>query len=456
MLINWLLSNTPLLYLVQSLWRDEVFSIMVAQRPIIEYFTKLSFEPPLYYIFLHLWIRLFGTGEIAARSLSLTGVVLSAILLIKWSETLFKRSAISVILPILYIFNPMILYYAFEVRTYGWYIFFALLSIYSYISRRYRLLIFANICGFYTHAFFIFIPFVQSIHWFILGVLKHRKVSFSQLSRLTANTFVRAMTLTFVGMLPWLMRIIVLSGKLKDSWYFPVDIHLVKSVLGNMFISYEGTPWYGWMYTAYLSLFLLIVFAVAWIRKSNRHIVGYFLLNVFIPLSIIIGISLFKPMFVNRYLIFVTISEVFLIAYALSTIRNTRIQLSVAAIFILSCIAFNIWYPPKHAKFPWRDVIQEANGMRQSHDVIYASNSLHFFETLYYAKNKNGVYLYNPTGAQFPWYIGDAVFSAKYFAYDIPTYPSRAIIVDSKGQITIRYKTYLNTGSTVNVSVKKN
>ena len=88
-MLNFLLNHSPLLYFTQSFWRDEVFSVLVAQQPISSYFTKLSFEPPLYYLLLHGWIKLWGTSEIAARSLSLVGLMLATIVVIHWAEKLF-------------------------------------------------------------------------------------------------------------------------------------------------------------------------------------------------------------------------------------------------------------------------------------------------------------------------------------------------------------------------------
>ncbi|MFZ5845548.1 MAG: hypothetical protein ACOY0S_03720, partial [Patescibacteria group bacterium] len=118
-MMQWLLTHTPLLYLTQSLWRDEAFSILTAQKPLGEIVGKLGLEPPLYYVLLHFWLKLFGTSEIASRSLSLVGLGLTTFIVIVWAEKLFKKHWLTWFLPLFFFFNPMLLYYGFEVRSYA-------------------------------------------------------------------------------------------------------------------------------------------------------------------------------------------------------------------------------------------------------------------------------------------------------------------------------------------------
>jgi len=61
------------MFLVQSFWRDEAFSYLLAKKSILEIITLTvrDFSPPLYYFLLHFWINAFGKSEVALRSLSL-------------------------------------------------------------------------------------------------------------------------------------------------------------------------------------------------------------------------------------------------------------------------------------------------------------------------------------------------------------------------------------------------
>ncbi len=436
-MLNWLLTHTPLLYFTQSLWRDEAFSILAAERPISFFFTRLTFEPPVYYILLHFWMKIFGSSEIATRSLSFLAFVIATLVVIKWSEKLFKKHFLSWLLPFLFFFNPMLLYYAFEVRAYAWYVLFAVLSMYTYLEKKWLWYILTTTLGFYTHTYFIFVPLVEAIHWFIT---RNFKMETSKLKFFLREPVVRSLLAVGLLISPWIIKIVTEFGRLKSSWYYPVNFSLVKSVLGNMFLGYEGTPWYLWRYTAYLSLVLLALFLFALRPKTTRRRNILFFLMVVIPLTLVIGISFIKPLFVNRYLIPVTIAEIFLLAFAIETMRPKVFQTLFAIFCFLFIVSFNVWYPKEHTKLNIRSTIMEVNMLRDSDDVVFADSPLIFFETIYYSNDRKKVFLYNPSGSPFPWYVGDAIVSPSQITGDLPSYPIRAFVIHQDGRYDIAYR----------------
>jgi len=436
-MFNWILNHSPLLYFTQSLWRDEAFSILVAQKPLSFILQNLTFEPPVYYLLLHYWIRVFGTSEIAARSLSLLGFTLATVVVISWSEKLFNKHWLSWVTPLLFFTNPMLLYYAFEIRTYGWYIFFIVLSLYAYSQSKWRLWVVASVLGFYTHTYFLFFFIAQSLHWIVL----HRRKLLKPLT-LLHDPMIASSILIVSSMLPWLIRVMKETAVLTNSWYFPVNFNLVKSVLGNMYLGYEGTPWHLWGFTANVSLFLLISFFLAVSKKKTRARNTFFLFCVILPLAIVIGVSFFKPLFVNRYLIGVTVAEVFLVALAIESINNHLLQKLGAWCLVLGALAFNVWYPSQHTKLNIRATIQEINALKGKDDVILAQSPLIFFETIYYADKGSHVFLYNPQNSPFPWYVGGVLVSNNQMAADLPVYPTRAFLVAEDGSFTVTYRIY--------------
>lgn len=424
--MQWLLTSTPLLYLTQSIWRDEAFSLLVAARPISFFFGKLTFEPPVYYMLLHFWIKLFGNGEIAARSLSLLAFSLATVVVINWAEKLFKKHFLSWVLPILFFLNPMLLYYAFEVRTYGWYILFTVLSMYNFFFKRWKWYTITTVLGFYTHTYFIFVPAVQALY----GLLTKKLTPKMKRSFIWTGVFIA----------PWLVKVALEASHLKSSWYYPVDLHLVTSVLGNLFLGYEGTPWFLWRLTRWLSLILFALFLFSLRPKETRARNLLFFLTAMIPLALVIGISFIKPLFVNRYLIPVTIAEVFLLAFAIEAIQSKIFQKIAAFLLVSFLILFNAWYPNKHPKLPIRETIAEINMLLDRDDVILAGSPLIFFESIYYSRDPSRVFLYNPLGSPFPWYVGDAIVSPKQITRELPPYPIRAFLVFEDGTFEITYK----------------
>lgn len=438
---QFLLTHTPLLYLTQSVWRDEAFSLLLAERSPLYFIPRLTFEPPFYYLLLHVWVQLFGNGEILARVLSLIGFILANVVVIFWGERLFKNHWLSWFLPVFFFFNPQLLYYAFEIRAYGWYMFFAVASMYTYMEKRWALYIVSTALGIYTHTYMVIVPAMQVLHY----VLTNKRTLFS-LARLKHDMFVRSLGIITLLVMPWIAKIAIDIPRLKQSWYFPVDLQLVTSAVGNIFLGYEGTPPNFWGTTALLSLLLTGVSIVALRSRSTRGRNGFFFLLAFVPLATILAISLVKPLFVNRYLLPATIAQVFLVVLALETIRNATLQKAAATIALVGVIGFNIWYPSRHAKNDIRTTVQQINALASEEDVILTDSPLILFETVYYSKSPSRVFWYNPQNTPFPWYIGDIVFSpAHMMRNDLPPYPTRAFLVHSDMTFSMTYNTSVST-----------
>jgi hypothetical protein len=66
------------------LWLDESLTVEIARRPVGGLLAALRHDgsPPLYYLLLHVWIKVFGDGDVAVRALS--GVLSLATLPLAW------------------------------------------------------------------------------------------------------------------------------------------------------------------------------------------------------------------------------------------------------------------------------------------------------------------------------------------------------------------------------------
>src|SRR3954471_20661140 len=55
-----------------DLWADEVLSVNIAKLPLdrIPHALRHDGAPPLYYLLLHVWMRVFGSGTTAVLALS--------------------------------------------------------------------------------------------------------------------------------------------------------------------------------------------------------------------------------------------------------------------------------------------------------------------------------------------------------------------------------------------------
>jgi mannosyltransferase len=101
-------------------WIDEGLSVGIADRPLSHIPTALHEDgsPPVYYMLLHFWIRLFGTGEAQVRALSLL-CALIIIPLAWWAgRTLFGPRA-GWFAAVLAALDPFLTQYAQEARMYA-------------------------------------------------------------------------------------------------------------------------------------------------------------------------------------------------------------------------------------------------------------------------------------------------------------------------------------------------
>jgi len=134
--------------LTQSYWRDEAFSVLLASRKLEEIFglvVKFDHTPPLFYYLQHGWIGLFGSGEIATRSLSVLFYGLIIYFVYQLSRS--RLAALAVFL------NPFLWQYALEARHYSAFTAMVLAGIYFYQAKKFSLSNFCWAAALWTHNF---------------------------------------------------------------------------------------------------------------------------------------------------------------------------------------------------------------------------------------------------------------------------------------------------------------
>lgn len=103
-----------------ALWLDEALTVDIARLPLhdLPSYLKRDGAPPLYYVLLHFWMKPFGDGDLAVRSLS--GVLSVLTLPVVWvvGRRLGGRTVGWVSLAVL-ASAPFAVYYATEARMYS-------------------------------------------------------------------------------------------------------------------------------------------------------------------------------------------------------------------------------------------------------------------------------------------------------------------------------------------------
>ena len=124
------------LYLIrsQSLWADEMSSLVTAVKPVPRLLYDISNEihPPLYHLTLKVWVYLFGTGEAGIRSLSaLCGIILVGLTYALGSRLLgWKFGLLAAGLSAI---APFQIYYSQEARMYMPLAMLGALAVYAFV-----------------------------------------------------------------------------------------------------------------------------------------------------------------------------------------------------------------------------------------------------------------------------------------------------------------------------------
>ncbi len=117
-----------------SLWLDEALSVGIASHGVTEIPAVLvqDASPPLYYLLLHVWMAVFGTSEVAVRSLSLVFAVAMVPVAFWAGRSLFGRR-VGWLAAALAATSPYLNTYAQEARMYTLVALLALVSITAFL-----------------------------------------------------------------------------------------------------------------------------------------------------------------------------------------------------------------------------------------------------------------------------------------------------------------------------------
>jgi mannosyltransferase len=108
------------LYTRSEMWLDEALSVNVARLPLGDLHEALKHDgaPPLYYLLLHVWTGVFGTGNVAARSLS--GLCMAGAVAATWfAARRFAGTTVAWTAVVIMALNPYSIRYATEARMYA-------------------------------------------------------------------------------------------------------------------------------------------------------------------------------------------------------------------------------------------------------------------------------------------------------------------------------------------------
>lgn len=431
-MIEFLFTKTPLAYFVASFWRDEAFSYLMARLPLstLLWSTAKDANPPFYYVLLKLWMDIFGTSEIAIRSLSLVFFWATLYVVFLIMNEIYKiNTKKSLYYLLFFILNPLLHYYAFEARMYSMMAFMATLLFYALMKKKYKLYAYAALAALFTHYFLIIVIAFQSVFILLTSLKTERKHFFLPLVK------------ACLWYIPWVIVLVFAHPPVGTSfWLGPPQIKDILLLPAIILIGYEKDAWTIAPFLFFFSLFsgAILIFGSLhhFFLKKKQQLFLFLGWSLGIPLVIFI-FSFIKPMFLPRYLIFTTIGLSLLLVSCFEHIGNRWVRSVLTVIFIVFLVFYTSIQAVIRTKAPLKKEFLKIQNEMKNTDVIYVTHEYDFHPAEYYFSTQK-VYLYKKTYAEIPWFVGKVLMDKRSFKDTLPQYPVRAFIINHDGTYTIQ------------------
>ena len=331
----------------KSLWLDEAFSIWMAGHgpaEMLGWLVRIDQHPPLYYLLLSGWMRLFGDGQGTVRALSALFSTSTIPILYALTRRLTHDRVTSLLAALLLALSPFHVRFAQETRMYALltltaagaiYFAVALLQVgkgpdiqprdwwtpshwraHSAMGYAWGLAL-AQAATMLTHnTATIFFPLALNLPVLGVWLVRRRSGRASSMPRVNRPHFladwlqVQAVALLLWS--PWAVAFLRQALAVdREFWIPPVDAARITGALTTL--SFAHLPW--WMPSApWMILGLALAGAGLW-RLRHRGAWAVLLLSLWLtPLAGELLVSLRRPIFYDRTLIWTTLAWFVLVA----------------------------------------------------------------------------------------------------------------------------------------------
>ncbi len=287
----------------KPIWIDEGYSIYTSSydfKFIVES-LKIDTGPPLYYILLFLWMKVFGISEIAVRSLSVSFYLLSVVAVYYAALTIYKNKNIGLISCILYSLSPLAFGQGQNARMYS---LLSLLAVFSMIlffklffddsltKKSLFFYILVNSLGTFTH------------YWYVFSLFSHFVIYWIFSNRKTWKTFLVSMVFSVLPFLLLWTKIAI--GQMKDQrgkidWMMPPNLYTLLNTVIN-FYSYKENLEEGILFYILIIAMVLIDINKDKIKlRAMSELKEFFLQKLNIILILFVSLSLLAPFFISQF-----------------------------------------------------------------------------------------------------------------------------------------------------------
>lgn len=329
----------------ESLWLDEATTVVVARQSLSHILSQTAADvhPPLYYLLMHLWLRL-GDGEAALRAFSVLVGLLTVPLLYGLTRDLFDRR-VGLLAALLLALSPLHIAYSQEARMYvlaalivcgaswvlariaaqrevtrGWFLGYALLLA----------------LAFYTHYITLFTPLFHAIY---VGHVAVRR----RLSRRQIVGWLAGLAGAVVLFLPWLPTFFRQTFQGGGGWIALVAGKPTLASLADTAMEFTvglagTTPLWLGQVGLVLGLGVTLMALASQPQRlpsTTPSPLVFALLYAWGTLAMVWLVSQVRPVFLTRYLLVFLPGFLLLLARGLDALPRDWLRISVLAALLL-------------------------------------------------------------------------------------------------------------------------
>lgn len=401
-----------------SIWFDEAFSAYIIRFNFLEIwqFTAVDVHPPLYYWLLKLWSLLFGTTDVALRSMSVlfAGVAIVFGYLLIHRKFGRKTAMYGLVAMVL---SPVIIRYSQEMRMYTLVLALALAATYVLqlaVERGQRKLwvIYGVLIslGMWTH---YFAAIVWLAHWAWRAIMvaketrgrsKKFRTAFFTKDWLIAHAVAIGLYITWLPYLVKQLSIVQAFG----YWIPPVSPVTLTNFFTNsvLYRNQDGlTPWLtlGFVVLMALSIWLSIRGFKA-LKKPQRATYMLLLTLAFVPPLLLVLTSMppLQSSFIDRYLVTSSVVVSILLGFVMwfSTQHKKKIVMIAAHVLIIGASIIGIdsvYHYGNHNKINnessgAKQVMQQITATPTSGEPVIADSMWVYYDTVFYESDAHSVW----------------------------------------------------------------
>ncbi|MFH1459354.1 MAG: glycosyltransferase family 39 protein [Candidatus Omnitrophota bacterium] len=375
-----------------NFWYDEVYSALISKN------FLYNWNPPVYFIILHYWIKLFGVSEFALRFPSLVFSVVSIPCLFFLGKKIFNRR-VGLYASLVMCLSSFHLWYAQEARPYSLSALLSILSTYFL----YRFLTEGKTKLGFIYILFFILGLYSDITYYYLFLLSTQLLAAVIFIR--KNIYLKLFLFSCLIFLVFFLRLEHFISKflyVKAGFWVPApSLKSLIFTIENFNLGYNVSIWVYW----FLDLIILIILTLGFLslrqKKVEKRNFIFVAILFLLPFALVFWFSkIFFPVYLDRGFIIFSPYYYLLLGLGIDYLGNKRLKEIILSVFlVILLISLASYYrnlmPAGNShhigvclKKPYKPALRFIEDNFKSGDIIMHTNSSSQKVFEFYSRNK--------------------------------------------------------------------